>query len=265
MDILSDSELESLQGYFRDQCYLDVPLEELRNAHHALEILLAVSKHQDIKELMNNGIEKAPEIRDLVLDIFASSNKGWSGQAFSWEVLNEEILPNTLSRVKNEEFRKIRVWHTFCRSGEILYEAAMFIEKFIKEKAPKGVKMEDIEYIGTDISPSMLFRAAAGRYTEKLLQDLPMRFKNGYFTTEEHVCSLKKELKEKVRFIKQNLLDSLGDLGSFDIILHENPSNYLLEDSKTTIKNNIQSILNRDGYLLSSGDADANYFRKEGM
>ena len=116
-----------------------------------------------------------------------------------------------------------------------------------------GIRPSHFEVLASDISPSALFLAKAGRYDENALKrGLPDEFRNRYFRQEGSVATVNSEIKEMITSRKFNLQDPLDVLGHFDIVFCRYVAIYFADEFKKHIYAGIARLLSPSGHLLVS-------------
>lgn len=247
---VGEADREVLKGYLERECGMEFKGGQMEGFEGGIKVLLSITGCRSMKELVMQGeLTREKSLRDMVMDLFASEDCGWKGVGYPWDDMFDKVFSELLPRVKNEQMRSIRVWNTFCRGGEDIYRMGMLIDEYIRAKVPKGVRSEDIEYVGTDISPSMLFMAAAGRYHERGMACLEEKWKRGNFEEEGGVWMVREDLRKRMEFKKWNAIDGAEGLGSFDFVLYRPVSNYLGKAMKDSMLRGIGEAVTEGGYL----------------
>ena len=108
-----------------------------------------------------------------------------------------------------------------------------------------------MQIMATDISPSMLEHAKLAQYDETVLgRGLTAQRKQAYFTAVDDVWMVRDDIKRRVNFREQNLLESYNNLGNFDIIFCRNVLIYFSSERKSDILKRMAIALNPGGYLF---------------
>lgn len=103
--------------------------------------------------------------------------------------------------------------------------------------------------IATDIDEGVLGKAKEGIYLERSLRDVPVAFKNNYFTEADGAFKVADKLKKAVKLQKQNLLlDKFGD--KYDLIVCRNVMIYFTEEAKHILYGKFAQALKPGGLLF---------------
>ena len=78
------------------------------------------------------------------------------------EILREKILPALAGELRAGKKQRARIWSAASSTGQEAYSIAMTIQEFCR--VTPGIRPEQFEIVGTDISSSALFLAKNARY-----------------------------------------------------------------------------------------------------
>lgn len=193
------------------------------------------------------------KLRDRIVDAITTNETLWFRDSSPWEVLRDHILPELAQQVAARQKTKIRVWSAACSTGQEPYSVAMLIDDLCRN-GTLGVAPSAFEIVATDISPSALFIAVAGRYDSismrRGLTGEWERFRKVYFNRQGNVSEVSPELRERVQFRRFNLQDHFASLGRFDIVLLRNVAIYFSAEFKRELFLKIGRALVPGGCLL---------------
>ena len=120
--------------------------------------------------------------------------------------------------------------------------------------AHHGLDKGTFRILGTDISPSALFIAMAGRYDRISMNrgfiDEWVEHREAHFRKEGIVSIISDEIKKMVQFKRQNLMDNFFGLGRFQIVLLRNVAIYFSDQFKRQLFEQIDRVIAPGGYLL---------------
>jgi chemotaxis protein methyltransferase CheR len=139
---------------------------------------------------------------------------------------------------------RARVWSAACAGGEEPFTLAMLLEE-------RGM-LDHVEILGTDISASVLARAAGGRHSKRALRDgHPADVAAKYLEASSQGYSVAPRIRNAVTFSRLNLIDAkaVSALGTFDAILCRNVLIYFHERRAVTVVEQLASALRPDGVL----------------
>jgi chemotaxis protein methyltransferase CheR len=145
----------------------------------------------------------------------------------------------------------VRVWVAGCASGEEVYTVAILAcEAFACAVPP-------VHVLGTDIAPTALEQATAGRYRERSVRTLPDGIRERYFSSAGGVSYAGERLRGFVEFRHHNLVrDPIPPVGEpFDVILCRN---VLIYFDRATVEHVLEALERAlaAGGLLVLGAAD---------
>jgi chemotaxis protein methyltransferase CheR len=145
----------------------------------------------------------------------------------------------------------VRVWVAGCASGEEVYTVAILAcEAFACAGPP-------VRVLGTDIAPTALEQALAGRYRERSVRTLRDGIRERYFASAGAVSCVGERLRGLVEFRRHNLVrDPIPPAGQpFEVILCRN---VLIYFDRATVERVLQALEGAlaPGGLLVLGAAD---------
>lgn len=160
-----------------------------------------------------------------------------------FQYLSQIILPRITA---NRHSGKISIWSTACSSGQEPYSIAMMLtrEKF-------NYPGWRFNIMATDISSSMIEKAAAGVYTDfeverGLTPDLVAEF----MERDGERWRMKDTMRNAIKFDRGNLLDIPASMGVFDVIFCRNVMIYFDEKQKMDILKNLRNHVPTGGFLI---------------
>ncbi|GAA0939853.1 CheR family methyltransferase [Virgisporangium aurantiacum] len=144
--------------------------------------------------------------------------------------------------------RPLRVWSAAGSTGEEAYTVAMVLADAMPGRP--------WEVVATDISTGVLRTAkqgvypltAAARIPDALLRKYCRRGRDEY----DGLMAVSRDLRNRVRFMRANLLDDLTGLGRFDVIMLRNVMIYFDTDTKITLVRRLADMLVPGGHLVVS-------------
>lgn len=196
------------------------------------------------------------DLEAKVVDALTTNETSFFRDGHPWDALRDDLLPSIIK--ERSLTRTLTVWCAACASGQEPYTLALLLREHF------GAVLDgwSVRIIATDISPSMLDRARAGRYTQlEVNRGLPASLLVRYF----HRAGLEWELDERVRSMVEfrglNLAEP-GDwtrLPAFDLVLLRNVLIYFDADTKRSILTRARRHLQPGGLLfLGSSETTLN-------
>lgn len=195
--------------------------------------------------------DPSPALRDKVIDAMTTNETLWFRDAHPFAILREKLLPPLAEEILQGSRFRIRIWSAACSTGQEPYSIAMVIHEFCRDHP--GITPAHFEILATDISPSALMLAKAGRYDENALRrGLPDDMRTRYFRPDGLAWTVNEEVRRLITFRKFNLQASLDPLGRFDVIFCRYVTIYFAEAFKRRIFEGLARLLAPSGHLFVS-------------
>ena len=103
--------------------------------------------------------------------------------------------------------------------------------------------------LGTDFDTGALTQAEEGLYSDNLLNSLPAKYREKYFTQEGRMWRLTETIRDRVRFRRHNLLEDPFDTG-FHLILCRNVFIYFTPEAQARLTKQFSDSLVSGGYFV---------------
>ena len=187
---------------------------------------------------------KDPKEYELLLDKLTINVTEFFRDPEVFIELENTVLPEVLRAAGHSG--GIKVWSAGCSTGEEPYSIAMTIEE-TSEKL--GVKNPAYEIYATDLDPIALQRAFSGKYEGRTLNNIAAARRKKYFTQEGNVFSITDRLKEKIKFIKFNLMEEYKK-DFFEIVFCRNVIIYFTRELQGTVLTHYYDSLKDNGVLF---------------
>lgn len=200
----------------------------------------------ELLSFLRNPSSRYAKLRDIVIDAMTTNETSWFRDTTPFACLEKVIFPEMSER----GMRQYRIWSSACSSGQEPYTISISLSEYLQTAL--GSKKLNAEIMATDISASMLAEASQAEYDESILgRGLSAKRKQQFFLEKpEGVRKVVDEVKNRIRFKEQNLLESYTSLGKFDIIFCRNVLIYFSPERKSDILNRMALSLNPEGYLF---------------
>jgi chemotaxis protein methyltransferase CheR len=154
-----------------------------------------------------------------------------------WKVLEEEIFPE----LAVQRDGPLKIWSAGCSTGEEPYSLAMIIKE-------KKIRI-DHKILATDLDKEVLAKAVKGTYSEKEIEGVPLALRKKYFQQDGNFYTVNNELKNMIKFTRQNLLQDTFDK-NFDLILCRNVVIYFTEETKKMLYSKFVEALRPNGIIF---------------
>jgi chemotaxis protein methyltransferase CheR len=158
----------------------------------------------------------------------------------------ENILPGMLRRGG-----ALRAWSAGCSTGEEPYSIAMSIE----EAAEKlGVAGANFDIIATDIDENALYKAVAGKYEGRTLDNIGEKRKKKYFSFDGKDYIISDKIKARVKYMRSNLMEPFRT-AYFDLVFCRNVIIYFSKDLQKKVLRFFYDAL-KDGGVFFMGKTE---------
>ncbi len=155
--------------------------------------------------------------------------------------------PCVLQSARARGSELIRIWVAGCASGEEAYTIAILASEAFASASPP------VRVLATDIAPTALQQAIAGRYGERAVRNLPGGMRERYFSSTGAVSTVGERLRGLVEFRRHNLVrDPMPPTGEqrFDVILCRNVLIYFDRPTVEHVLERLEGALAPAGLLL---------------
>lgn len=188
------------------------------------------------------GLEADDQLYKEFLDRITINVSEFFRNKNRWEVLNNKIIPLLL----NDGQKRLKCWSAACSTGEEPYTLSM-----IQKNNYSGI---DFNISATDLDENVLMRAQQGIYSANSLKEVPKEYKDKYFNKDKELYRVNPEIKNSVKFYKNDLL--LDDFGcEYDLIICRNVIIYFTDEAKIKLYKKFSNSL-KDGGILFVGSTE---------
>ena len=157
----------------------------------------------------------------------------------------DRIALETL-RKRRENSRTLSIWSVGCSTGQEPYSIAMLIQE-----QPERWRGWNVRIVASDISPSVINLAKAGRYSHfEIQRGLPTRSMLDWFEPDGSDWLLKSVIRNKVQFLQHNIVSDVLPPGPFDLIMCRNLLFYLTPEYRATAIDRLADALAADGLFM---------------
>ncbi|MFP4013035.1 MAG: CheR family methyltransferase [Chitinispirillaceae bacterium] len=254
------SEFRLLRDYIEKHCGIRVDEQKTYLIETRLTALMVENGCKTYKEFYHKALADSTNVlREKIIDAMTTNETLWFRDNSPFSVLKEIVLPQYIKELSERKRQRVRIWSAACSTGQEPYSIAITILELLKEHP--YIRPEQFEIVATDISPTVLFLAKAGRYDSIVIaRGLPDTIKDRYFTLDGKVWVLNDMVKKMVSFKKLNLQDSYTHMGKFDTIFCRNVMIYFSDQFKKDIFSRLAMLLRPSGYLfVGASESVINY------
>ncbi|MDP9794610.1 chemotaxis protein methyltransferase CheR [Catenuloplanes nepalensis] len=180
-----------------------------------------------------------PELRQLI-NLLTTNETFFFREQQHFDFIRDSVVP------QHEPTRPFRLWSAASSTGEEAYTAAMVLSEAIPGRR--------WEIVGTDISTRVVEGAQLGIYPLAAADKIPRQMLRKYCLRgrDEYDGSMAvgRDLRSRVAFHRHNLMENLGHLGLFDVIMLRNVMIYFDPETKQQLVTRLQEMLQPGGHLI---------------
>jgi chemotaxis protein methyltransferase CheR len=243
---MAGDDFDGIRGFLERACGITLGPDKNYLITSRLTPLLTEFRLGSLRELLERALaDRGTQLRDRIVDAMTTNETQWFRDTFPYEILKRHIFPEYARARRNG----LRIWSAASSSGQEPYSLSMTADEF--KSANPGTPLQDIQILGTDISPTMLSQAMAAQYDGiAMARGLSEERRNRYFIRQGDRWSVKAEIRQRVSFREWNLTQPYEPLGRFDIVFCRNVLIYFSTELKRDILARLSAVLNPRGYLV---------------
>lgn len=164
-----------------------------------------------------------------------------------WVLLDKDVLPELIGKFG----KNLKVWSAACSTGDEPYSLVMAFSRHMP--------LSSIHIDATDIDKQVIAKAKVGLYNEKSIAAVPDDLKKKYFSKVGPSFKIADEIKSRVSFQEQNLLENKYPKGCH-LIVCRNVLIYFTEEAKEEVFRKFYDSLAPGGILfIGSTEQIINY------
>jgi len=195
------------------------------------------------------GPEGADELVQMINRI-TTNKTDFFREKHHFDYLMQELLPQLHAEGEASGRRKLRCWSAGCSSGEEPYTLAMCLSEFFASRPGWDVKI-----LATDLDTTMLSKAAARTYEERLLDPVPKALLHKHWTKRkvdgEVFYEASQKLRDIITFRKFNLIHPTYPLKvALDFVFCRNVLIYFDGPDKAEILTKFHAVIKPGGHLF---------------
>lgn len=253
---ISQQEFDLMRRWIAQQCGITIGDQKMYLIETRLARLVVESGAASFGDFYAKVVGSRDSVlRDRVIDAITTNETLWFRDGAPWIHFRDELLPILSEVSRREAQRRIRIWSAACSTGQEPYTIAMLCDDAYERLGPvRALSPERVEIVATDISPSAIFIAVAGRYDPismgRGFVGEWASYRERYFTKEGPISVVAPKIRQRVRFQRFNLQDSFAPLGRFDVVLLRNVAIYFSDDFKRELFSKVARALQPGGHLF---------------
>jgi chemotaxis protein methyltransferase CheR len=206
--------------------------------------LARTAGHPDVSAYVDRArITADTGARDQIVDALTTNETSWFRDGGPYVVLEQEILP--ILREQRRASRSVRIWSAACSTGQEPYSIAMLMAETLISEGWRA------EIMATDLSPTVLSQATAGRYSQiEINRGLQARRLVTHFSRTGMSFTINENLRRLITFRKMNLATRFPPMGQFDVVFLRNVLIYFSVETRREILKRVREVCRPDGFLI---------------
>ena len=184
-------------------------------------------------------------LRDLTIKYTEFFRDSWV-----FDLIRSRVMPRILA--DKHICDSLNMWSAACATGEEAYSLAVLVRQMALDQ-----QCSEVRILGTDIDPTAIAAARAGKYVKDLMPKPLNNDISVYFHDEDKRIAILPELKESVEFQLHDLTsksaaNELKKIFSenFDLIMCRNVLMYLRRSTQTDVMELCYDFLKPGGFLI---------------
>ena len=242
----SSEEYQAFQSFLENACGIVLGDNKHYLVNSRLSKLMRQEEITTLSELVSkiqNSIG-ANSLKNKVIEAMTTNETLWFRDGFPFEILAEHVFVD----FKDKKKSPVKILSAACSSGQEPYSISMIADEFIKKNF--GANMQ-FQIVGVDIDTTILNNAREAKYEQMaLVRGLSEERKQRYFSNQGDFWQVNMDIRSRVSFREQNLMQSYASLGKFDVIFCRNVLIYFSAELKRDILTRLAAMLNPGGYLF---------------
>ena len=242
----NSEEYQAFQSFLENACGIVLGENKHYLVNSRLSKLMRQEEIASLSELVSKvqkGVGTNP-LKNKVIEAMTTNETLWFRDGFPFEVLPEHVFADFKEKKKSP----VKILSAACSSGQEPYSISIICDEFIKKNF--GANMQ-FQIVGVDIDTAILNNAREAKYEQMaLVRGLSEERKQRHFSQQGDYWQVNMDIRSRVSFREQNLMQSYASLGKFDVIFCRNVLIYFSADLKRDILTRLAGALNPGGYLF---------------
>jgi chemotaxis protein methyltransferase CheR len=260
---LSDAEFEHIRTLVRDRSA--IVLDD--NKQYLVQTrLVNVLRDADLSTFAGlvDELRRRPhgKLASDVVEAMTTNETSFFRDTHPFDAVTQHLVPHLTTRPG----ATLTIWCGACSSGQEPYSLAIALT----ERHPTLVRAGRVRIVATDLSPAMVERCRAGRFsTLEVNRGLPARHLVRHFEQDGRDWVVRPELRTLVEARELNLTGAWTGIPRCDIVWLRNVLIYFSADTKAQILSRVRrEVLLPGGYLFLGAsettlNVDETYIRRD--
>ncbi len=236
-------------GFMRDFMHREAAIVVEPGKEYLIETRLAPiaseRRFESVNDLIHHLRKSAADdpIRTEAISALTTNETYFFRDVAPFHALRDVVLPELVARRGGAP---LHIWSAASSTGQEAYSVAMILAEHFPRQAAS--------ILGTDLSPTVIARARAGRYHQlEVNRGLPAKLLLEHFTQDRGDWRVSEALRRRVEFREMNLARTWPALPPADIVLLRNVMIYFEVSTRRQILRQVKTVLRPGGYLVLGG------------
>ncbi|MDM4017309.1 chemotaxis protein CheB [Roseiconus lacunae] len=195
----SDSGIFSILRMYRLHNGVDFALYKPATITRRIERRMQMGGFVDIGSYANFLEENQHEFDLLFRDLLVEVTQFFRDHG-AFERLRQEFIPKLVEKAPPNE--DLRIWVPGCATGEEAYSLAILFAEAIEKSKRTDI---DFKVFATDVHRTSLETASMAVYPSHVLDQVPTELAIKYFSRNNSLCHIKREIRQRVIFAANDL------------------------------------------------------------
>ncbi|GLY13979.1 protein-glutamate O-methyltransferase CheR [Kineosporia rhizophila] len=257
---LADTDFTFVTGMVRQRSSIDLQPGKEYLVESRLAPVARKFGDKDLTALVHRLRRNDREACDAVVDALTTNETSFFRDQHPFDAFSNLMLPE----LKRNGGPTVNVWSAASSSGQEAYSLALLLLDWLPMNPGKTARIH-----GTDISPTMVARATAGKFSQlEINRGMPVKYLVKYFDQVGRDWIVKPEVRALTSFRQGNLAMPPVGLPPIDIVFLRNVLIYFDLPTKRQVLANVRKALKPGGFLVLGGaestlSLDGNFARVE--
>ena len=227
---------ENFIEVFKKKSGLDLKAYKQNQMERRIRSFISTYKYENFSDFFK-ALDHDPSLYDKFFKHLTINVSQFFRDPNQWKIFREVIIPKALIGKRN-----LKLWSAGCSSGQEPYSFAISLLEYFPELR--------FSILASDIDENILKQASEGAYKQSDFVTTPPELLAKYFVATPQGFKIKDNVKQCVKFKKQNLLTEVFETG-FDLIACRNVVIYFTESTKEMLYRKFYNSLAKGGVLFS--------------
>ncbi len=243
---LSPLDFQFVTGLVRQSSSIDLQPGKEYLVESRLAPLARQYGEKDVSGLVGRLRRNEAQLSEAVVDALTTNETSWFRDAHPFDAFMRDLLPDI---EKTSRTRQVTIWSAACSSGQEAYSLAMLLLDWLPAHPGWTARI-----IGTDISPRMVERARAARFSQlEVNRGLRAPYLVKYFVQQGREWQLEQQVRALTRFEQGNLAQPPVGVPTCDVVFLRNVLIYFDVATKRKVLGHVRTVLRPGGFLVLGG------------